>query len=347
MLISDARLRQLLGSLWLLDGVLQLQPRLFTQALVTSVMRPTLQGQPAPIAATLNWIAMVAAAHAVAFNAAIACVQIALGLALITGYHARAALVASIPWAVLVWIGGEGLGMLLTGQASALTGAPGAVLLYALIALAIVPRMAMAPRLSALAGRLSAWRRPSDAAVVSREKLRVVLSGLWALAAVLQVQPIWWGQGQIAGAIAGGESPGLLAEAVLNPALARLAMLAAQHAVPLNLAIIVVCLALAAGLVMARTRASRCAFLAASVVCSLLLWIAMQAFGGVLTGLATDLNSGPLLVLIALGCWPASGNQCTATSVVRATFVRLYTAARVWLAGGVTVLAQLRDATGH
>lgn len=347
MLISDTRLRQLLGGLWLLDGMLQLQPRMFTLDLVTSVMEPSLHGQPAPIAAALTWMAMFAAAQPAAFNAAIACVQIALGLALITGYHAQAALLVSIPWAVLVWVGGEGLGMLLTGQASALTGAPGPVLLYAVIALALVPRAALSPRRAVLAGRPPAWGRPSDTAVISRERLRVVLASLWVLAAALQLQPFWWRRGQIAGVIAGGESPGMLAGAGLNPALGRMAALAGQREIPLNLTIIVACLGLAAGIATARTRASRCAFLAVSIACSLLLWFAVQAFGGVFTGLATDLNSAPLLMLIALGGWPASANQRSATFVLQTTLARLSAAARASFADGATVLARWRAGASH
>jgi hypothetical protein len=48
----------------------------------------------------------------------------------------KPALAASIAWSVSVWWFGEGLGGLLTGG-SPLTGTPGAVILYTLIALAL------------------------------------------------------------------------------------------------------------------------------------------------------------------------------------------------------------------
>ena len=45
----------------------------------------------------------------------------------------------SFAWALGVWFFGEGLGMVLTGTASALTGAPGSVLLYGLLGLMAWP----------------------------------------------------------------------------------------------------------------------------------------------------------------------------------------------------------------
>jgi hypothetical protein len=46
------------------------------------------------------------------------------------------------------------------------------------------------------------------------------------------------------------------------------------------------------------------AALAGSMVLSLLLWWATEGCGQLLTGTATDVNAGPLLVVLALACWP-------------------------------------------
>jgi hypothetical protein len=45
-------------------------------------------------------------------------------------------------------------------------------------------------------------------------------------------------------------------------------------------------------------------FLIASVVVSVIFWYLTQGFGMILTGMATDFNSGLLLVVMALSCWP-------------------------------------------
>ncbi len=36
-----------------------------------------------------------------------------------------------------------------------------------------------------------------------------------------------------------------------------------------------------------------------------MIWVVVQALGGILASGATDPNSGPLLVLLALAYWPA------------------------------------------
>jgi hypothetical protein len=43
--------------------------------------------------------------------------------------------------------------------------------------------------------------------------------------------------------------------------------------------------------------------LVASIIVSLLICYFAEAFGMILTGMATDFNSGPLLVVMALACW--------------------------------------------
>jgi len=45
---------------------------------------------------------------------------------------------------------------------------------------------------------------------------------------------------------------------------------------------------------------------------SVILWWGAEAFGMVLTGMATDFNSGLLLVVIALACWPRAHSQYAA-----------------------------------
>ena len=46
------------------------------------------------------------------------------------------------------------------------------------------------------------------------------------------------------------------------------------------------------------------AFLVAGAALALDYWVFGEAFGGMFTGLATDPNTGPLLVLLALAVYP-------------------------------------------
>jgi hypothetical protein len=47
------------------------------------------------------------------------------------------------------------------------------------------------------------------------------------------------------------------------------------------------------------------ATLVLAIVVALVIWVVAEAFGGILASSATDPNSGPLLVLLALAYWPA------------------------------------------
>src|SRR6185312_3777122 len=224
MLLSQKRLRQLLGLLWLIDGLLQLQPLMFTINMVNGVMKPILDGQPAPIEASLNWIIAVTTQHLVQVNLLIAIVQIVIGILLLWGLWVKETLIASIVWALIVWYGGEGMSMLLTGQASILTGAPGAVLLYPLLGLLVYPRSTSS----------DASADTSERGIISRSQFRWVLAGFWVLAALLQLQPLWWQSGQISQAVGDMVGQGGLNTTLLDPVLQPLSNSLSNIEIPLN-----------------------------------------------------------------------------------------------------------------
>lgn len=210
MLLSRAWLRRILGLLWLIDGLLQLQPQMFTMNMVNGVMRPMLEGQPGPVEANLQLIVQITTAHLTAVNLLIAVVQIILGIWFLTGFAVEWAVIVSLVWALVVWYGGEGLSMLLTGQASILVGAPGAVLLYPLLGFAVYPR-----RLSKKEIAKDGQARTREDGLLTRLQLRYILAGFWVFGALLQLQPYWWQPGQISGVISGvvGQGGGILIRA--------------------------------------------------------------------------------------------------------------------------------------
>lgn len=289
MLITRKRLCQLLGLLWLIDGILQLQPQMFTMNMVNGVMKPMLEGQPGAIESSLNWIVQVTTQNLTLVNLTVAIVQILIGLSLLSGRGVKVALLASIAWSFIVWYGGEGMSMLLTGQASALTGAPGAVLLYALLALVVYP--------------FSPTTDPDEGGILSRQQLRWALAIFWVLMALLQLQPYWWQDGQISQAISAMVGQGGFNSFLVDPVLQGLSNITSFAEIPLNIALIVVFLALGVALFFVENRHIR-PVLVASIVVSLILWYGAQAFGMIFTGMATDFNSGLLLVVMALACWP-------------------------------------------
>ena len=136
----DARRALQLGlaSVWLLDALLQYQPVMFTRAF-GQMLAATAHSNPGVVARPITWDAALVEHHAVALNAVFATIQLLLGLDIALRPLTRFALAASVAWSVGVWWLGEGLGGVLNGTANPVTGAPGAVILYALLAVLLWP----------------------------------------------------------------------------------------------------------------------------------------------------------------------------------------------------------------
>ena len=92
-----------LGVLWLLDAGLQFQPYMFSSRFATQVLSPAGAGQASFVAAPIDHVARIVAAHPVPYNAAFALLQLAIGLGLLLPRTVVAALSASIVWALAIW----------------------------------------------------------------------------------------------------------------------------------------------------------------------------------------------------------------------------------------------------
>jgi hypothetical protein len=275
----------LLGALWLLDGALQLQPFMYRHAFVTSVLLPNAAGQPAPVARSIAWAAGVVSDHLILANTTFATAEALIGVGLLVRATVRAALVASLVWGISVWWLGEGFGMLLTGHASPLTGAPGAVLLYVVIAGLVWPR------------GTPDHRPAADGDPLPRPGGPAAWATLWFGSAALWLLPANRAPGSIHDALAGAATG---EPAWLSAALGHVAKAAEGHGASIALVLAAASVAIGVGVLGARP----VPFLAAGVVVSVGFWVFGQAFGGVLTGQGTDPNAGPLFVLLALTLLP-------------------------------------------
>ncbi len=280
--ISLRQVQVALGALWLLDGLLQLQPPMFTSAFVTQILDPVAQGQPPLIGHSITAMASFIAPHIAAWNLVFALVQLALGLGFLWRRTVRPAIVASLAWSLLVWWFAEGLGGLLTGGATPVTGAPGAVLLYALIALIAWPRGAGPSSATNAAGQ----------GLLGDRGTRAVWVVLWVTGAVLILLPPNRGRGAIASTIA--------AAAAGEPQWLRglqlpVAHLLAGQGAALALGLGVLQLAIGLGVLL---RSARHLALGAGALLAVAFWVLGQSLGGILTGAGTDPNTGPLLVLL-------------------------------------------------
>jgi hypothetical protein len=284
------RLLQLaLGALWLLDAVLQAQSIMFTRAF-GHMLADSAPGNPALVAHPISWSASLIAQHGTATNALFAAVQLLLGLGIAGRRTVRVALAASIAWSLAVWWLGEGLGGVLTPAASPVTGAPGAVIIYALLAVLLWPR--------------DRPGRPAPfvaAQAVGAPAARAVWLVLWGSLAYFAVQPANRAPQALANmisAMSAGE-PGWLS-AVGHGAATLLAGQGLLASVLLASALAVV----AIGVYLPRPVARATLLLA--VVLAAVTWVVGQALGEILTGTGTDPGTGPLLMLLAAAYWSAA-----------------------------------------
>ena len=282
--MNDRWAGRILAGLWILDGLLQLMPRMFTMFMIQSVLRPPLTGEPTWLAHLTQTLLVTGSEHLLLFNGALAVIQVGLGLALLRAGHRTWPYWASLLWCAGVWVFGEGLGGILTGQSSMVTGTPGSVVLYALLTWAAWPR-----------------HRP-DPADRRRHGITLSLAGIWALGAIFQAFPFFFTGAGLSELLTGNVNsyqPGWL-----NALMVWGAKPLAMHPVTVNVLLITTMAAIASGLAVGR--GARHVALVASIPFAALLWVFGQAFGMLLMAMTTDPNAAPLLVILALYVWPTT-----------------------------------------
>ena len=291
-----------LAALWLLDAVLQYQTFMFSQGF-PRMLAATAAGNPGPVAGPVAWSAHLIGTHPGAATAALGTLQLLLALGIAWRPTVRAALAASIAWAVAVWWLGEGLGGVLTGAASPVTGAPGAALLYALAAVLLWPAR-HAGRRTGGRDRANGRHRPAPfvaAAAVGAPTARALWFVLWGglawLALLAARGPgLLPGEEPAPGGMASGD-PGWLRS--LGAAASGLAGRHAAAATVVTVALLAV-IAVGVYLPVPAARAALCLAVLAAVA----VWAAGQDLGGLFTRATTDPDTAPLLVLLAAAYWP-------------------------------------------
>ena len=309
---SQRSLQVILGLLWLLDGALQFQPFMFGRGFVNTYVLPNADGQPAVLGWVITNVGHFIAPHIALWNTLFALIQVGIGAGLLFRRTVRPALAVSYLWVLGVWVIGEGLGMVLTGTASPLTGAPGAALLYGAIGLMAWPRHEGPRRTEAAAdaaGGSASGLKGDHGGVASSAAGRgiggsvtplVVWSGFWILAAILFLLPDNRTGSSVSSAIVGmspGEPSGYAH--FLSSFGNQFTGVGTQSTWVLAVA----SLAIGLGPLLVR-RVSW--FLLAGGLLAGLWWVSGQGLGSVFTGSGTDPNSGPLVILLALAMVPAT-----------------------------------------
>ncbi len=274
-----------LAGLWILDGLLQLQPGMFTMDMISTIMQPVANGEPPWLHHLIAWSILLVTPHLVTFNWTVVAVQILIGLLLLAPWPnvLKSGLWLSIVWSALVWLFGEGLGQLLTGSATFITGAPGSVFFYG------------------VAAGLLLWSRGWRGRwpLAARLATQVVALSL-LLAAALQLVPIFWTSLGLATSI--GSAATMAQPAWMRAPIDWSALWASRLPVVVNALIILACLSLGV-LVMAAPHSRWVVF--AAICWLVVVWWIGQDLGALTSGMATDPNSAPVLALLLITGWRA------------------------------------------
>jgi hypothetical protein len=289
-LLTARGIQVALGVIWLLDGLFQFKSFMFTHAIVTEVFAPAMHGQPAFIGEPMHTFDAFYGRDLTLWNSLSGEIQIAIGLGLMCGKRfVKPALAVSFVWALFVWWFGEGFGGLTSNTLPApLMGAPGAVILYAIVGLLVWPTDKREGRSPAALGPLG-----------ERGGL-YFWSGLWVLSAGLWLANVNRAKEATHGMITemAAASPHWLAK--IQDSLAKHTV---GHGTTIAVVLALVSLAVAFGV----WTPLRCPALVVGIVLSLAYWLYGQDLGGPFwVENATDVNAGPLFVLLAVALLPVA-----------------------------------------
>lgn len=299
-----------LAILWLIDGCLQLQHQMFTASFAHNVIAPAAVGQPFLVNDPIHLAIRLVLLHPALFNSGFAVVQLALGIFILWQRTTKIALVASVVWAFNVWFLGEGFGGVLSGHTSLLMGAPGAALLYALLALAVLPK---APK----AAHEDADTRPAF-------WLAIVWAILWLAGACYQLLPGQNTPSELSSMVVGNATTApvwlasldrhvgsaitaigdQLPQTQMSMKIHMSAHQMAQMPVPSHQfsgLFFILTLAVIQGLIgvlVLLPGKGRNIAIYAGVVMSVIFWAIGQSFGNYYSGMATDPNTAPLFILM-------------------------------------------------
>ena len=304
-------LRYSFGVIWLLDGILQAQPKMAV-GLPSQVIEPTAASSQHWVQTLVNWAGTTWSYHPLQAGAAAVWIQVGIGLWLLAaarGPLSRLAGLVSIGWGLIVWAFAESFGGLFAPGLTWLFGAPGAVLIYC-----------VAGALIALPQRF--WR--------SRLPGQLTMAGLGVFLLGMAVLQAWPGRGFWQGT-AGGQ-PGSLAAMtssmagtpqphLLSSWINAFTAFDEAHGFAVNLFAVIALGVIGAAFLSCRPRLIRPA-LAGFVLLCLADWVLIEDLG-FLGGLGTDPNSMvPFALLAAAGYLALARGPATEVTSVPAAEVQ-------------------------
>jgi cytochrome oxidase Cu insertion factor (SCO1/SenC/PrrC family) len=282
-------LRIAFGIVWIIDGVLQAQPKM-AEGMPSQVIQPAAATSPHWVQHLVNWAGTTWSYHPIQAGAATVWIQIGIGALLLAapkGWLSRAAGLVSVGWGLVVWVFGEAFGGIFAPGLTILFGAPGAVIFYC-----------AAGALIAMPERW--WRSP--------ELGRSILAVLGLFFVGMAVLQAWPGRGFWQGTLRG--TPGSLTSMVQSMSttpqphflaswLSAFASFTAANGLAVNVVAVIALVAIGAGLLSGRPWLIKPVLVFMIVFC-LADWVLIEDLG-FLGGVGTDPNSMIPILILAIG----------------------------------------------
>ncbi|HUD05690.1 MAG TPA: hypothetical protein VMR18_02090 [Candidatus Saccharimonadales bacterium] len=285
---------------------------MFTSNFTSRVITPASQGQPIVVAGPMHFFIHIFLLHPAILNSFAAITQVALGVLILWKRTTKIGLLGSMGWGLFVWWIGEGFGGLFGWHTLMLMGAPGAALIYVILAIAVFPK--------------ESKKNDNKENQNPAYWLAFVWALFWIIGAIYQLLPGQNSVSDVSSMVArnGLRQPGWLASldshvgSFINRLGAPTTSMANMHMTANQMArmqtqsganywfiLLVASIQILIGLSVFATRYIRNTGIALGVIASLIFWVIGQSFGGIFTGLGTDPNSAILFIVLAiaiLGC---------------------------------------------
>jgi hypothetical protein len=291
--VNQRTLQIALGVLWIIDGLLKFQPKLFNPGLVSTVIRPMAAGQPTVLGSSIGHMANFLSHEVAMWDVLFGLIEVGIGVGILFRRSLKPALVTSFIWGVGVYVFGEGLGMVLTGDTSPLAGAPGAVCFYMLLGFMLWPRSESNDDGAVGAGSSAAAR-----GLFGGTGSLLVWAFIWVFEAVVWMFPFNRTGNAIPNQMldtSAGE-PGWYAH-LLN------SFGHAFEGAGIEVAVMLAALSLVVALGPLVSNRPQL-FIGLGIGLALLYWVTGEGLGAILTGSGTDPNNGPIVALIGLSVLP-------------------------------------------
>lgn len=289
--LSPKALRRTLGTFWIIDGLAKFQPGLIDRGEEAYFFAMSAMSAPGPSKLLILHFMHMFLSHPELWWA-LGATEVSIGAALLSEKMPRIALSISVVWALGVWIIGQGSGGVTEGVASIATGYPGSALLYLVTSLVLWPR-----RTQILRPVISPSTVASEG-LLRRFGTATAWAVLWLGAAAFQLVP-QVGPNSLDATIYlnSREGPSVLRSmdfwALRWVSYGRIQLLT----------VVIAASAVLVALLVFADLLPRIA-LALGVSLAAVGWVIGQNLGGIFTGSATDIGSGPIWILLALTLWP-------------------------------------------